>query len=154
MTIMREDPAVQEDVPTTAMSDPVSTYSPNTRWGVHRVEIVLQAWEFRCVRVVQVNGNVRGHAVLDAAVDDLFESIENAAFMEADDGAGLVGLHLADPSGKRMWVADDEDRGAEWLKGLIVGVRIVGYDPPTLNEVRRMNGATPVPDGDVPHPSL
>lgn len=61
---------------------------------------------------------------------------------------GLPSVVLKDGNGSELLSVDEEDRGERWLKSMIVGAEIIAWFPPTLNEVRAMNGAKPLPDGD------
>jgi hypothetical protein len=131
------------------MSEVVAEYSPNTEWGKQHVEVTLKQWAYSATHVVQIGGNCRGFDVLEAAIGRVYD----LACEDVPDGYAPR-LTLTAPHGGTLLCEDDEDGGEDWIKEMAVSVRIVGYDPPTLNEVRARNGAPPVPDGDRPHPPL
>jgi hypothetical protein len=123
------------------MNDIVDIYSPNFEWGKTHVEIVLQQWDHRAVEVVEVGGNCHGFGVMETAIGVLLESLPG------DERASII---LTDPEGNRLHCEDDDDRQEEWLKDMVVSVRIIALTHPTLNEIRARNGAPPVEGGGVP----
>ena len=136
------------------MADLIERYSPNTRWGKQHVEVVFQLWAHRVTHVVQVGGNCRGLTILENAVDQVLDKLWEEADVRVKKGEThepVLRMILIDRTGTELETEDDEQREEEWLKDMVVSAKIVGYDPPTLNEVRKMNGADPVPHGDVPY---
>ena len=124
----------------------LTSNSPNAEWGKHIVELTLMQWDYVAVHRVEVGGNCGGFDVLEAALDvflgDLCE--------KADKINALLSVTLLKPNGDSLIVDDEEDREEEWLKRMIVAIKIVNYIPPTLNEVRRSHGKPPLADGDRP----
>ena len=59
-------------------------------------------------------------------------------------------LVLTNSESKHLLIEDDDEQAEEWIADMIVSCQITGWTPPTLNEVRALNNAPPVPDGDVP----
>lgn len=122
----------------------IRKYSPNTKWGKQHVEVVLMQWDYSTTYKVDIGGNCTGFGVLEAAVDRIYDSL-----MEIEDEVPT--LILKKKGGKTLrCTADDDERQEDWIKDMVVSVRIVGWTPPTLNEVRKMNGAKPVKDGNQP----
>lgn len=120
----------------------IAEYSPNIRWGKQHVEIILKQWKYESRFVKQIGGNCTGMDVLDCALDDLYDDLA--------DGRDVPEVILTAPDGETLSCMDEEGLGERWLKRMCVSLRIVAYDPPTLNEVRARNGADSVPDGDRP----
>jgi len=121
----------------------IRKYSPNTMWGKQHVELVLMQWAYSFKIVIDVGGNCTGMSVLETAIGTLYNRL-----LPKDGGPAKV--LLKDRKGNRLWCTDDEGRDDDWLKDMVVSARIVAWTPPTLNEVRKMNGAKPVPEGDQP----
>lgn len=127
------------------MAEVITEYSPNLEWGQQHVEIVLKAWDYEARHVVKIGGNCHGFGVMEAALRRLYETL--AGEVGEDEPARVILTHA---DGNTMLCEDDDEREEEWLKGMTVSVRIVAYDPPTMNEVRARYGAAPLPDGDRP----
>ncbi|MFT4098452.1 MAG: DUF5406 family protein [Rhodoblastus sp.] len=125
------------------MKDIIAHYSPNIRWGKQKVEIVFKAWDYYVTAYVEIGGNCLGHSVMETAIGSVFETLE-------DDEHGQPKIILKRPDGKTLECVDEESRGEEWLADMCVSMRIVDWTPPTVNEVREMNGAKQLPDGDRP----
>jgi hypothetical protein len=112
-------------------------YSPNTRWGKQVVALTVQQWDYFHVFTVEVGGNCLGMSVIDCAVGILYERLDGR-------------LVLKRVNGDTLECTDEEDRGDDWLKNMITSAQIIEWKPPTLNEVRKMNGAKPVKGGNKP----
>lgn len=112
----------------------IKEYSPNIRWGKQIVEIVLKQWAYSKKFTVEVGGNCTGMDVLDCAISILTDQLEGEVTLEHGK--------------KKLLVEDEEERDEDWVKEMVVSAQIVDWKPPTLNEVRKMNGAKPVKDGD------
>lgn len=121
----------------------IADYSPNIRWGKQHVEIILKQWRYEARFVELVGGNCTGMDVLECALDNLYDRLA-----ERSDPAEVM---LLAPDGDTLLCVDDEHKSNDWLKAMCISLRIIAYDPPTLNEVRRRNGAPPLPDGDHPY---
>lgn len=123
------------------MSDVIKSYSPNIAWGKQVVEIVLKQWAYEKAFVVRVGGNCVGFAIFEAALSNLLDQL----WPHDTDFASVT---LTDPAGDTLLSEDEEDAGEFWLQRMVVSVRILAYEPPSLNEVRKMNGARPLLDGN------
>lgn len=124
----------------------IDRYSPNTEWGKQHVEIVLKQWEYEARFTVRLGGNCLGFIVLEHAVGRLYEDLTNE--LPDDQPASVT---LTAPDGRKLLCEDDEQDEESWLKAMCVSLRIVAYDPPTLNQVRAIHGAAPVADGNRPY---
>jgi hypothetical protein len=123
----------------------IKEYSPNIKWGHQHVEVVLMQWGYSKTIKVDVGGNCHGMSVIDCAAGIICDQLYDEA--EVD---GAITLVLENAAGDTLLCEDEEDRGLDWIKDMIVSAQIVGWTPPTINEVRKMNGAKPVKDGDRP----
>lgn len=124
----------------------INEYNPNIRWGKQRVEVTLMQWGYSKKFTVDIGGNCTGFDVLESAAGRIYDALPKKDYGE-DEVAFVV---LDRPDGDTLECTDDESRDEDWLKDMIVSLQIVGYTPPTLNEVREMNGVAPLPDGDRP----
>lgn len=135
------------DVTASVTPELVANYSPNIRWGKQIIEIIVMQWEYKATFIQKVGGNCRGLSVIETAIENLSES-----FLGEEGGPASV--KLTRPDGDTLECMDEQERDAGWLKDMIVSARIVGWEPPTLNEVRTKNGAPPIADGDLPYDPL
>ncbi len=132
------------------MVEVIASNNPNNEWGKSVIEITLKQWAYSADFTVHVGGNCRGYSVFDAAIYTLFEELLEAA----GDGTVPAKVTLTNPAGDTLICEDEEGHDEDWLKDMIVAIRLVDYLQPTLNEVRKRNGAPPVPHGDAPYVPL
>lgn len=121
----------------------IENNNPNNEWGKHVVEVVLKQWKYQKAFLTKVGGNCHGFSIMETAVDNVYESLLNTQ----DDAGEVI---LTDDNGDTLLCTDDEGREDSWIKKMVVSVRIIDFEPPTINEVRKRNGAKPLPDGDRP----
>lgn len=121
----------------------IAEYSPNIEWGRQKVAVMIKQWAYSKTLLVEVGGNCNGFNIMDTAVDMAFEQV-----LPGDGRCASV--ELRDAGGNTLLCVDEEDRDERWFRDMVVSVQIVGWTPPTLNEIRKMNGAPPVPHGDQP----
>jgi hypothetical protein len=120
----------------------ITNYNPNIRWGKQHVEIVLMQWDYKKSFTVDIGGNCIGFDVIEAAVERIYDGLPS-------DELGPFVI-LTNSAGDDLECQDEEGREDEWIKDMVVSAQIVGWTSPTVNEVREMNGAKPLPDGDRP----
>lgn len=105
------------------MSDTqIAEYDPDIRWQKQAVEITLMQWDHSAVFRVSVGGNCHGMDVIDCAIGIIFESLP-------EDEYGLPKVTLTGPTGDTLPCVDDDERGEDWLKNMIVSAKILGYEP-------------------------
>jgi len=124
----------------------ITSNNPNNVWGQSIVEVILKLWSYSKTYTVKVGGNCHGMDVLDTAIDLVLDS------MLGDDQR--LKVVLTNPNGDTLEVEDEEDRGELWLRDMIVSLRLLDYIQPTINEIRRINGAPLLADGDRPYQPL
>lgn len=130
------------------MTSLIANHNPNNEWGHSVVEIILKMWSYEKTYTVKIGGNCHGLEVLEGAVGALYDSLL------PDDGDALPTVVLTNKDGETLECEDGDDEGEDWIKKMVASVRIVDYIQPTLNEIRKLNGAKPVPDGDKPYEPL
>lgn len=103
------------------MRETIPYYDPN-HWGLdaHVVEVVLRQWDYSATHVLEVKGGATGFSLLENAICLLYWCLE-----EEFEAGSLVQVILTDPEGNTLLCEDEEDREDEWLKDLVVSVRIL-----------------------------
>ena len=98
-------------------------YDPNLTYcgrdATQTVRIVFGIWEYRKTIEVGVGGNCLGFDVIEAAIDAFYDKL----FYESDSVPKLVLIHPV--TGTELLHEDDEDRGPDWLRKLVISVEIV-----------------------------
>lgn len=94
------------------------------------VEVTLGCWEYRLTTTVSVRGNCQGFTNLEAAVGQLYEKPEVVQERNTRNEGGFAVLYvvLTNDKGDMLEIEDEDDRQEEWLKDLVVGLRIVGQE--------------------------
>jgi hypothetical protein len=130
------------------MTDLIADNNPNNEWGKHVIEVTFKQWRYEKTFTTRVGGNCHGFTIMETAIDNIYES------MLDENHTDCPRFVMTSPDGRELLCEDDEMRESDWLKDMAVSCRIVGFEPPTINEVRKRNGAAPLPDGDVPWVAL
>lgn len=102
----------------------VMNYDPNLvlcgRMALQRVRLVFGQWQYRAEMTIEVGGNCTGLDVIDAAVSNAFDQLLE------DDGQARISMFKADDE---LICDDDEDRGEDWLKGMLIAAEILSLVP-------------------------
>lgn len=98
----------------------IKNYDLNNRYGVHKIEIVLQAWDYRKTLIYEIGGNCKGLSVLDV---DIEEVLEQLGFYNDEDDEGCT-IYLENDNGDTLEYDISDERE---LESIIVSVRIVDY---------------------------
>jgi hypothetical protein len=128
------------------MTGLIDDNNPNNTWGNHVIEVILKQWKYEKTFSVKVRGTCHGFT--------LFETAIALVYGELPLERGLRCVVLVDPSGETLSCEDECQAGEDWLRRMVVSCRITDFEPPTLNEIRRRNGAESVTDGDRPYVAL
>lgn len=103
-------------------------YDPNMtnsgRMAKQTVRLTFAQWEYRKTVEVVVGGNCTGLTVIECAVDNLYDSLD-----ETDFGSVQLELEAMDGSGDTLCCEDDEGHGEEWLKDMLISAEIVSIRP-------------------------
>jgi hypothetical protein len=97
-------------------------YDPNIRWARQRVRLTLKQWDYATTLETTVCGNCQGFEIFDSAISNAWEALPTR-------GADIAYVALARADGDTLECADDEMRGDDWLKEMVVGIEIVGQEP-------------------------
>ena len=98
-------------------------------YGVHTVEVDLQRGSSKVTLTKKVGGNACGFSVVEAAVGAVYEDAPVYDYPE-DDGAypgQACYLAMKDADGDEVKVFDADEEEDEWVKAMVVGVRITGF---------------------------
>lgn len=124
----------------------IASYSPNMRHGKQVIEITLMYLTYKAVHQVTISGNFRGFDAFDAAISELYETM----LPEDPHDFSPARTTLTMTDGSELLIIDEEDENEDFIKKYIVEMKVISWSPPTLNALRAMNGAPPLPGGDVP----
>lgn len=105
---------------------PVMDYDPNMttsgRKAKQVVRMTFAMWEYRATFEKTVGGNSTGLNVIDCAICQVSEETY-------DEDANYGSITMLNDSGKELICVDDEDRGEEWLKDMLISAEIVSITP-------------------------
>ncbi len=94
----------------------IENYDTNHSFGKHTICVTFQRWGYRGIANMEVNGNCKGFAALQSAVDEACDAV-------SDNGLCLRSLTKADAV---LRCSAGEDTPAEW-KECIVAVEIKSF---------------------------
>ena len=93
-------------------------YDPNLKWGRQTVKLVFGQWRYRKEVLIDVGGNCTGLAVIEAAIGNFYEACSS-------DGDFEFELELEDTEGGLLICEDEEGKGEDWLKDMLICAEIV-----------------------------
>lgn len=99
----------------------MNDYDPNPQWSIHVVEVDLMQWDAKATLRAEVGGNCAGLDVINAAIDRITRDLP--------DDQGVTYVELKEPTGDTLICEDDDGREEDWLKDMVVAVRIVERKP-------------------------
>jgi hypothetical protein len=108
----------------------VMNYDPNFtlcgRMADQTVRLTFGQWEYRTTMDVVVGGNTNGLRVIECAVEFAYEKLETIPFFNDETGKNdeMSVIHLGNLECK-----DDDLRGEDWLKDMLIGAEIVNIEP-------------------------
>lgn len=99
-------------------------YDPNMtlsgRMAKQTVRLTFQQWEYKVEMVEHVGGNCTGMTVIDCAIGNAYASLSN--------DRGVPYIILTDAGGNTLQCHDDEDKGEDWLKDMLVKAEIIAIE--------------------------
>jgi hypothetical protein len=99
----------------------MKNYDISHRWGFHVVKVTFQQWEYKTTVTTKVGGNCKGMTILETAIGNIYEQM-------GDQGDPDT-ICLKSPNGDTLYCTDDEQRGEEWLKDMVVAVTVTDFVP-------------------------
>jgi len=105
-------------------------YDPNLtnsgRMATQTVKLEFQLWESKAYYEIKVGGNCTGLTVIDCAVSNLYDKLPSLY-----ENADLPYILLEDEKGNTLETADEDEKGEDWLKDMLVKAEIVKIEPDT-----------------------
>lgn len=99
-------------------------YDPNMtncgRRAKQTVKLTFQQWEYKAEMEVSVGGNCTGMDVIDCAVGNAYERLP--------EDCGYPCIDMADDDGGTLRCSDDDERGEDWLKDMLVKAEITAIE--------------------------
>jgi len=100
-------------------------YDPNLtcsgRMAKQKVQLTFQQWEYSTVVESTVGGNCTGLSVIDCAIANAYDALEL-------DGQTPM-IEMTNHEGNTLGCTDDEDRGDDFLKDMLVKAEIICIEP-------------------------
>ncbi len=113
-------------------------YDPNLvssgRMAKQKVRLTFGLWEYRKTAEVEVGGNCTGLSVIDCAVGVAHDQLEERHTYTGSDMRQFISYsvitmeHMSDPN-RTLESSDDDLRGEDWLKDMLVSAEIIGIEP-------------------------
>lgn len=103
-------------------------YDPNLtcsgRMAKQTVRLTFGMWEYRKTMETEVGGNCTGLTVIDCAVGNVYDNLPENYY-----GAASMEMYAMDESGDILLCEDDEERGDDWLKDMLIAAEITAIRP-------------------------
>ncbi len=108
----------------------LKNYDPNITFGIHKIEITLQQWNYKGVLQIEISGNCKGASLInDSIIDTIFDcyyedTLEdcgcNFSISDDDEWFNVV---LKDEHGEELEIEDKLDE----FERIIVGINIIDF---------------------------
>lgn len=87
------------------------------------VRLTFALWEYRYETTVLVSANIMGHSVLDAAIDNILDSLH--------DEEGRFCIVMKDKDGNELICDDDSTEGdaENYMRDALIGFEVVSFEP-------------------------
>lgn len=110
------------------MNSATINYDPNLtnsgRMARQTVRLTFAMWEYRKTIDVEVGGNCTGLTVIDTAVESAYLRLEDSEFCR-----GPVIFLESSEDGSFLECTDDDEKGEDWLKGMLINAEIISIAP-------------------------
>lgn len=107
------------------MAEAIMNYDPNMvlcgRMAKQTVRLTFGIWEYRCTKEVVVGGNCTGLQVIETAVESLYDKLP-----EDEWGVKFITMESEKENHEN---SDEEERGEEWLKDMLIAAEIITIEP-------------------------
>jgi len=110
--------------------DPNLTCSGNM--AVQRVRLIFGLWKYRAVIEVDVGGNCTGLDVIDCAVGNAYETLEQRGIYRSHKTYAVMMMPALDDPESILECAEDDPegrKGEDWLKAMLVSAEIISITP-------------------------
>jgi hypothetical protein len=120
-----------------AAESDVMNYDPNMtlcgRMAKQTVQLTFAMWKYRATMEVEVGGNCTGLPVIDCAVGMAYDQLEQKPFLndqcKRDSYAAILMPSIEDDD--VLEATDEELKGDDWLKDMLIGAEILAIRPDT-----------------------
>ncbi len=112
-------------------------YDPNLtcsgKMATQQVRLTFGCWNYRAVLEVSVGGNCTGLAVIDCAVGNAYDTLQQHSMFGTDKTCAVI--NMVDPAAPDSELECSEDdgsdrfRGEDWLKDLLISAEIISITP-------------------------
>lgn len=115
------------------MPDEIMNYDPNLtnsgNMAFQAVRLTFAMWDYRAVMEVTVGGNCRGLTVIDCAVENAYEKLEQRGIYCSADTYAVINMTKIGNPEEILECGDDENHGEDWLKDMLVSAEIIAIVP-------------------------
>jgi hypothetical protein len=106
----------------------IMDYDPNMtnsgRMAKQTVRLTFGMWQYRKTIETDVGGNCTGLTVIDCAVENVCEALPENRY-----GSPYLVMEAPDNPEETLQCEDDEDRGEDWLKDMLIAAEIIAIRP-------------------------
>lgn len=107
--------------------DPNLTCSGNM--AIQRVRLTFGIWKYRAVIEAEVGGNCTGLDVIECAVGNAYETLEQRGIYRSEKTYAVMMMpNLEDPE-SILECGDEDRRGEDWMKEMLVSAEIISITP-------------------------
>lgn len=108
----------------------VGCYNPNCAISDRmEVEVTFGAWDYRKTLKAVVGGNCRGLDIINCAIGSICDDLPSYPNND-EDGVAIIVLENED--GGTLECEDEEGRGEDWLKEMVISARIISLNGESL----------------------
>lgn len=94
------------------------------------VRLTFGMWRYRLTLEVPVKGNLMGFDAIRAAVENVYESLPaRTVYDDRGRDEEMAEIQLQDPDGDTLRVEDDELKGEDWLRDMVIAAEIIDIEP-------------------------
>lgn len=104
-------------------------YDPNLtcsgRMAKQKVKLTFAKWEYSVTMETEVGGNCTGLSVIECAVGRIYEELPLVKYGRHE----IPSITLFKENGDTLTCDDDEDKGDDYLKDMLIAAEITGIQP-------------------------
>lgn len=93
--------------------------------AIQKVKLTFAMWEYKVTVETEVRGNCTGLSVIEHAVSCIYEELRRYE---------IPFIELHKENGDTLTCEDDEDKGDDWLKDMLIAAEITDIQPDTEKE--------------------
>lgn len=98
---------------------------PNIRWRKTKLSLTFMLWDYSKTFEVEANGHAYGLSAIDLAIDTIYDDmLEWTDYGDVE----VPQIVLVNPKGEELLVEDDEEKGEDFLKNMLVKAEILSIE--------------------------